>query len=88
MKGTYLITEFRDKDAVKSLGARWDPLRRQVVRTPRNRSSGLCQLAARCRSGLCFRRVQPIHQSRRVARIFLDILGCGLGKSIYVDMGT
>ena len=54
MKGTYLITEFRDKDAVKSLGARWDPLRRQVVRTPRNRSSGLCQLAARCRSGLYF----------------------------------
>lgn len=29
MKGTYLITEFRDKDAVKSLGARWDPMRRQ-----------------------------------------------------------
>jgi len=29
MKGTYLITEFRDKDAVKSLGARWDALRRQ-----------------------------------------------------------
>jgi exodeoxyribonuclease VII large subunit len=29
MKGTYLITEFRDKDAVKSLGARWDPLRKQ-----------------------------------------------------------
>jgi exodeoxyribonuclease VII large subunit len=29
MKGTYLITEFRDKDAVKSLGARWDPLRIQ-----------------------------------------------------------
>jgi exodeoxyribonuclease VII large subunit len=29
MKGTYLITEFRDKDTVKALGARWDPLRKQ-----------------------------------------------------------
>lgn len=29
MKGTYLITEFRDKDAVKSLGARLDALGRQ-----------------------------------------------------------
>lgn len=29
MKGTYLITEFREKDIVKSLGARWDAQRRQ-----------------------------------------------------------
>lgn len=29
MHGTYLITLYQDKDAVKSLGARWDPARRQ-----------------------------------------------------------
>ncbi|MDD2535650.1 MAG: DUF5710 domain-containing protein, partial [Macromonas bipunctata] len=29
MNGTYLITLYQDKDAVKSLGARWDPARRQ-----------------------------------------------------------
>lgn len=29
MSGTYLLTQFRDKDQVKALGARWDPMRRQ-----------------------------------------------------------
>lgn len=29
MSGTYLITAYRDKDQVKALGARWDPVRRQ-----------------------------------------------------------
>lgn len=29
MNGTYLISSYADKDAIKGLGARWDPLRRQ-----------------------------------------------------------
>lgn len=29
MSGTYLVSSFADKDRVKSLGARWDPARRQ-----------------------------------------------------------
>ena len=29
MSGTYLVTTYQDKDLVKSLGARWDPARRQ-----------------------------------------------------------
>lgn len=29
MTGTYLVSSFADKDRVKSLGARWDPARRQ-----------------------------------------------------------
>lgn len=29
MSGTYLVSSFADKDRVKSLGARWDPTRRQ-----------------------------------------------------------
>lgn len=29
MNGTYLITPYKEKDLVKSLGARWDPARRQ-----------------------------------------------------------
>lgn len=29
MSGTYLVSSFADKDRVKSLGARWDPSRRQ-----------------------------------------------------------
>lgn len=29
MSGTYLVTQFHEKDQVKALGARWDPVRRQ-----------------------------------------------------------
>ena len=29
MSGTYLVTTYQDKDLVKSLGARWDPARKQ-----------------------------------------------------------
>lgn len=36
MSGTYLITTYADKDSVKSLGARWDPARRQWYVPPGN----------------------------------------------------
>ncbi|WP_235516105.1 DUF5710 domain-containing protein [Acidovorax sp. Root219] len=29
MSGTYLVSSYKDKDRVKTLGARWDPARKQ-----------------------------------------------------------
>lgn len=29
MTGTYLVSSYKDKDRVKTLGGRWDPARKQ-----------------------------------------------------------
>ena len=78
MSSTYLVSSFKDKDRVKSLGARWDPERKQWYhRRSLVESKMHCikRLGERVMSRTFERQVNELHIRAAILNRFTE-LGC------------